>query len=198
VPRDPVELDPRTLFDRPGSVELEIGCGKGAFLVLAAEMYRDVNFLGVEIARPFARAAAERMARRGFDNVRIMHGDGGHLLQRVLAPGSLSAVHVFFPDPWPKMRHRKRRVFTPGFLDGAERVLAPGGMLCFATDFAEYYASMRAIADAHRGFERVIAYTWEGEGGVTNFERKYLRAGRTSHRATYRRSSAPSDTSRAG
>lgn len=186
-----MRVDPRALFANDAPVELEVGCGKGAFLVLAAELYGDVNFVGVEIAAPFARAAAERMERRGFDNVRIVHGDAGHLVERCIPDASLAAVHVFFPDPWPKKRHRKRRVFSPAFLEGVHRVLAPGGMLCIATDYAEYFASMRAMLDPHSGFERCIAYTWRGEGGVTNFERKYLTAGRTSHRAVYARRSPP-------
>jgi len=182
-----------SLFEDDRPIELEIGCGKGAFLVTAAEMYPGVNFVGIEIAGAFARAAAERMARRSLSNVRVLIGDAGELVRDRLPSESLAALHVFFPDPWPKKRHHKRRLFSEPFLVAALRVLEPGGRLCVATDHREYYQLMRSLVDANGCFERLVAYEWRGEGGVTNFERKYLRAGRVSYRAAYRKRSPRSD-----
>ncbi len=184
----PGEFDPRSLFANDRPIELEIGCGKGAFLAAMASTYPDVNLIGVELAAPFARAAALRMRRRSFDDVRVMCGDAGRLVRETLRADSVNAVHVFFPDPWPKKRHRKRRIFTASFLDGVARVLVPDGMLCLATDVPDYYASMRELTDADGRFERLTAFEWRS-GGITNFERKYLDAGRTSFRATYRKRS---------
>ena len=94
-------VDPSRWFGDDHPVELEIGCGKGAFLVAAAEMFPGVNFVGVEVAAAFARAAAARMARRRLSNVRIVAADAGRLVGERLRSESLNAVHVYFPDPWP-------------------------------------------------------------------------------------------------
>ncbi len=182
----PVRLRDFFRNDRP--VELEAGCGKGAFLVLAAEMFPGVNFVGVDLSMPVALAAASRLARRGLSNAKVICEDAGHLVNRRLEAESLSAVHVFFPDPWPKRRHWKRRIFSVEFLRGIQRTLVPGGVLCFATDFEPYYRVMRSLVDADGSFERLLAYEWRGgAGGITNYEKKYLREGRTSYRASFRK-----------
>jgi tRNA (guanine-N7-)-methyltransferase len=181
---DPIRLD--GLFERAGPLELEIGSGKGAFLVLAAAIFPEVNFVGVEVAAPFARSTADRLLRRGLSNARVVRADARSLVGDRLAPSSVAAVHLYFPDPWPKKRHHKRRLFDAGFLDGVARVLEPHGRLCLATDHDEYYEIMRALGDAHPALELLLAYDWHGpDAGITNFEQKYLREGRTSHRACY-------------
>lgn len=179
-------LDFAAIFGNDHPVELEIGCGKGAFLVTAAELCPTVNFVGVEVAPPFARAAADRMLRRGLANVRVMCCDAGRLVREHVRRGSLSATHLYFPDPWPKKRHQKRRIFSADFLDAVHAALRPGGRLCLATDFHPYYELMRETTDGDPRYVRLAAFEWYGDGGVTNFEKKYLRAGRTSYRATYR------------
>jgi tRNA (guanine-N7-)-methyltransferase len=179
-------LDFAAIFGNDHPVELEIGCGKGAFLVTAAELYPTVNFVGVEVAPPFARAAADRMLRRGLVNVRVMCSDAGRLVREHVRSESLSAIHLYFPDPWPKKRHQKRRIFSPEFLDAVHRALRPGGRLCLATDFHPYYEVMRQTTDIDPRFVRLSEFEWYASGGVTNFEKKYLRAGRTSYRAAFR------------
>ena len=98
--------------DRP--VELEVGSGKGLFLANAATARPDRNFLGVEMARKYAMKAAERLAKNRLDNARMLPGDARAFLHRYVPPASLHAVHIYFPDPWWKKRHRKRRVFLRG------------------------------------------------------------------------------------
>jgi len=182
-------LDLGATFGRPGSVELEIGCGKGGFLVLAAERFPEVNVLGIELARPFARAAVLRVTRRGLVNARVMCGDAARLIEHGLPPESLAAVHVYFPDPWPKKRHEKRRLLGPAFFDSLARVLAPLGLFCFATDHRETAErTLAALSDDGR-YEPLTAFVWSDAPGVTNFERKYLKEGRESYRASFRKRS---------
>jgi tRNA (guanine-N7-)-methyltransferase len=189
-------LDLDACFGRRAPVELEIGCGKGSFLVLASEMFPEVNFVGIELARPFARAAAARVVRRNLANARVLCGDAGRLIRDSLAPETLSAVHIYFPDPWPKKRHEKRRLLTPGFVEAVARVLEPDGLLCFATDHAETYERTITIVQASGSLEPLTAFDWSHERGITNFEPKYLREGRTSYRASFRRFSPTRDAER--
>ena len=127
------------LFGDDHPVELEVGSGKGLFLANAARANPGRNFLGVEISRKYARLAAERLAKQGIANARVWAGDA----RDVLAPGPGSeprAVHVYFPDPWWKKRHKKRRVFNETLLAEIERTLKPGGELHVASDVEEYFA----------------------------------------------------------
>ena len=128
----------RTLFERQAPVELEVGCGKGLFLSNMAGRAPDIDFLGVEISAAYARLVASKLARANLSNARIIQGDGLDVLRSCLLNQSLNAVHVYFPDPWWKARHRKRRVLTPIFLAHCARVLVAGGLLHIWTDVEEY------------------------------------------------------------
>lgn len=174
--------------DRP--VELEVGSGKGLFLQNAATARPDSNFLGLELARKYAGKAAERLARHGLINARVWSGDARLFLARHVPPGSLSAVHVYFPDPWWKKRHKKRRVFTGTLLADIERSLVPGGALEVATDVEEYFGVMIAlVAERPRFAPEPLPELKEPEHDLdylTNFERKYRIEGRAIFRASYR------------
>ena len=178
--------------DRP--VELEIGSGKGLFLANAAGRHPDRNFLGVELARKYARRAAERVAKQGLGNVKVLPGDARLFLSRHVPPASLGAVHIYFPDPWWKARHKKRRVFCGPFVEDVGRALAPGGDFRIATDVEEYFGVMRSLMDEHPAFEpRPMPEPNTPEHDLdylTNFERKYRIEGRPIFRAHYRLRSA--------
>ncbi len=174
--------------DRP--VELEIGPGKGLFLANAAVRRPDHNFLGVEIARKYARRAAERASKQGLTNVRVIPGDARKFLHDFVPEKSLAALHVYFPDPWWKKRHKKRRVFTSEFVSDVARALIDGCDFWFATDVEEYFGVMLAVMSEHPEFspqppplpnepQHDLDY-------LTNFERKYRMEGRPIHRAHYR------------
>src|SRR5512144_1824640 len=127
-------VDFAALFGRLAPVEMEIGVGKGRFLLAAAAANRDRDFFGLEIEPEYAAIARLRAERAGLTNVRCERLDGKAFVLRRLAPGSLAALHVYFPDPWPKKRHHKRRLVDPEWAAAAARALAPGGLLRVASD----------------------------------------------------------------
>lgn len=135
------------VFGRTAPLEVEIGSGKGLFVSAAASEDPAANYLGIEVVAKYARFAASRLAQRALPNARMIHGDGLRLFREFLADNSLRAVHVYFPDPWWKARHRKRRVMNGPLLKDVERTLQSGGTLHFWTDVEEYYqTSLEVIA----------------------------------------------------
>jgi tRNA (guanine-N7-)-methyltransferase len=186
----------RELFANDHPVEVEVGIGKGLFLATAAGERPNTNFFGVEIVRKYQLYAATRLAKRRLTNVRVACADGRALLKERVAPGSVQAVHLYFPDPWWKARHRKRRVFTPDFAHTTGAVIQPGGQLLIATDVEAYFAVMTQIVrDLGRGFREVpppppVAPTHDMDY-LTNFERKFRREGRPIYRAAYERTEIP-------
>jgi tRNA (guanine-N7-)-methyltransferase len=197
APRFPIEVDPAALtppFDWPAlygnrnPVEVEIGSGKGMFLKEAGRARPETNFLGVERAGRFYRTAVERVTRAGLGNVRLLRADGLDVLDRWVAPRSIDALHVYFPDPWPKKRHLKRRVFRPALLALAARALPAGRDFCLATDHAEYAAAIRALfADAEALFSPCVWPADDAGRLPTNYALKWEQAGRTLWWARYRR-----------
>ncbi len=129
------------LFGRAAPLEVEVGSGKGLFLETAALDTPQHDFLGIEVSRKYARFTAARLARHGLANARAVHGDGLRLFREILPDHGVAAVHVYFPDPWWKKRHRKRRVLNSQFLDDVVRVLVPQGRFHFWTDVKEYHAT---------------------------------------------------------
>lgn len=179
-------LDLQTIFSRPGPVEIEIGTGKGTFLLNQAKLFANVNFLGIEWANKFYQYAVDRMCRWGMTNVRLLRADARDFLAQWLPAESIRTYHVYFPDPWFKKRHLKRRFFTPDNLRQIIRTLVPGGSLRVATDYQDYFAVIRElllenpeIAPHFSPAEFYPAQTASpGEWVGTNFERKYLKEGR--------------------
>jgi tRNA (guanine-N7-)-methyltransferase len=131
--------DPAALFGRRAPLEIEVGSGKGLFLQNAAIGTPEHDFLGVEVAYKYARFIAARLAKRAISNAKAVHGDALQLFRERVPADSLAAVHVYFPDPWWKSRHHKRRVMTEDFLADVVRTLQPGGRLHFWTDVKEYF-----------------------------------------------------------
>jgi tRNA (guanine-N7-)-methyltransferase len=144
----PKQFDPAALFERTAPLEVEVGSGKGLYLTGASRSQPDHNFLGIEIARKYARFAAARLARQSAANALVICGDALVLFRQWFADSSLAAVHVYFPDPWWKKRHKKRRVMNEDFLRDAERTLAPGGKLHFWTDVEEYFQTTLTMITA--------------------------------------------------
>ena len=178
------------VFGDAKPVELEVGSGKGLFLANAAAADPGHNFLGIELARKYAGKAAERLAKRDLPNAKVLPGDARVFLNRFVPPASLRAVHIYFPDPWWKKRHRKRRVFCEPFVVDVARALVPGGDFRIATDVEEYFGVMQELMAAHPEFlPRPTPEPKDPEHDLdylTNFERKYRIEGRPIHRAHYR------------
>jgi tRNA (guanine-N7-)-methyltransferase len=180
----PKPIDWAVLFENNHPVELEIGMGKGTFLTEQAKARPNVNFFGIEWANWFWRYASDRLRRNGCTNARTIRAEAGFFLREFVPAESLSVLHIYFPDPWPKARHNKRRLIQPAFMPLVERVLAPGGRLQVVTDHLEYFQQIEptvkgsnlAIIDYNRP-----GSAGEGEFVGTNFERKYRREGRPFH-----------------
>jgi tRNA (guanine-N7-)-methyltransferase len=177
------------LFGNQRPVELEVGSGKGLFLINAATSTPDHNFLGIELSKKYARFAAERLARRELPNVKIWRGDARFVIERLVPACSLRAVHVYFPDPWWKKRHKKRRVFTAGLLAAIERTLEPQGMVKVASDVEEYFGVIQGLIQANPRFRCLPIDEPAGRedppGYLTHFDRKYRLEGRPVFRADY-------------
>lgn len=178
-------IDWRRIFGDDHPVEVEIGTGKGRFLILAGRAHPGINYLGIDYSRKFLAVARRRVGRRGLRNVRLVHTEARRLLP-LIPSGSVSHYHVYFPDPWPKKRHHKRRLFQPAFLAQAWRTLAPGGRILLLTDHADYFRAIREVLEASPLFgEEGSGFPSEAlldEDGLTNFELKYRLEGRPIHR----------------
>ncbi|MGD1148444.1 MAG: hypothetical protein ABR961_10900 [Thermoanaerobaculaceae bacterium] len=180
-------FDARQVFGGLRPIEVELGVGKGRFLLEWAAMHPEVGLIGVERARKYLEFAALRAARGGLGNVRLVHTTAEDLLFRCLAPGTVAAAHVYFPDPWPKRRHRKRRFFRPENVARLAEVLEPGGLLRIKTDHSGYAAVIADVVAGERRLAPVTADEAFGEIPATHFEIKYAREARPVHRLAYRR-----------
>ncbi len=178
------------LFGNDRPVELEVGSGKGLFLANAATANPAHNFFGIELAKKYARRAADRAFKRRLANVKVLAGDARLFLDRHAPAASLVAVHVYFPDPWWKARHKKRRVFAGPLVDDIERTLVPGGDLHVVTDVEEYFGVIQALMASREKFQAQplpeVPEPQHELDYLTNFERKYRIEGRPIHRAHYR------------
>ena len=170
------------LFGNDHPVEMEIGMGKGTFLTEQAKARPDTNFFGVEWANWFWRYASDRLRRNGCTNARTVRAEASFFLTEFVPEESLSVLHIYFPDPWPKARHHKRRLIQPKFFPVMTRVLAPGARVQIVTDHKGYFDEN--IEPTIRGSGlTVVDYSRPGSAGAgefvgTNFERKYAREGR--------------------
>jgi tRNA (guanine-N7-)-methyltransferase len=190
-PAEGVLFVPAVVFGRDAPFELEIGCGKGGFLLRRAQARPDVNLLGIEWANKYFKFAADRMARWGIAHARVMRTDAGHFVRRHLPAGCLAALHIYHPDPWPKKRHHRRRIFQSEFVAAAVRALAPGARWAIQTDHAEYFEWIQQMMSGAAEL-RPVPYDdpdfgIEDATAQTNFEIKYRRAGREIYQLAFRK-----------
>jgi tRNA (guanine-N7-)-methyltransferase len=183
--------DPPAWFGRAAPLVLEIGSGMGESTAALAAAAPDVDHIAVEVFEPGLAQLLMRIAEAGLTNVVLLRGDAVALLRERVPPASLAGIRIFFPDPWPKRRHRKRRLVQPGFVALAATRLVPGGTLHMATDWDDYAVQMRSVCNAEPLLENTAAGL---PGGwtprpkwrpVTKFEQRARIEGREVHDLVY-------------
>ncbi len=174
-------LDPGALFPAPGPVTLEIGFGNGESLVALAAMHPDRNFIGIEVHRPGIGHLMLRAEEANLRNLRVICRDAVEVLQHCIPDGSLDEVLLYFPDPWPKKRHHKRRIVQPAFVELVADKLRPGGVFRLATDWGNYAEHMLEVVGASprlRNLSPDEAYAVRPESRpLTRFELRGQRLG---------------------
>ena len=157
VPFTPAVADFDALFGRAAPRVLEIGFGMGAATAAIAQALPDTDFVGVEVHPPGVGALLKEIGERGLGNIRIVQHDAVEVLASMVAPASLAGVHIFFPDPWHKLRHNKRRLIQPAFVQQLVSRIAPGGRLHCATDWQPYAEQMLAVLSAEPALRNTAA-----------------------------------------
>jgi tRNA (guanine-N7-)-methyltransferase len=189
------------VFGNTNPVEVEIGPGKGTFLLTLARNYPERNFFGIEFSKRRAFRLAYLIERDGPSNVVVIHADVTCVVQTMIWPASVAICHLYFPDPWWKRRHNKRRLFRDDFAVALTHALAPGGKIFLASDVPEYFTEIvRQFAEV----PELTQFPWErdhvtkkGKLILTDFERKYREAGRPIFYAEFRKGSSPAPRSAA-
>lgn len=188
TPSAPLDWD--AIFGRAAPRTLEIGFGAGEVLAALAAAHPARDFIGIEVYRNGVGRLLGRLDDAGARNVRVMCADAAEILPCAFAAASVDDVLLYFPDPWPKKRHHKRRLVQPRFADEIARVLAPGGIWRLATDWAGYARHMRTVLDAHPRFDNIGG----ADGWVsapprigTRFEGRGRRKGHAVYDLAYRR-----------
>ncbi|MDH7598794.1 MAG: tRNA (guanosine(46)-N7)-methyltransferase TrmB [Sedimentisphaerales bacterium] len=173
-------LDLAEVFGRDAPTHLEIGSGKGTFILNQASAQPEVNFLGIEWANRYFRYAVDRVGRWGLSNIRLIRTDAAAFVRDHLEDHTIDWIHIYFPDPWPKRRHQKRRFINDQNIEQLLRVLKKGGRMQIITDHPDYWRQIQEVLERHAScFDFVrfqpTASATAGEWVGTNFERKYLK-----------------------
>ncbi len=191
-------FDAAQIFGRTAPLIIEIGSGSGDCVVASAAAHPELDFLSVEVWTPGVAQTIAKAARAELSNLRIARADAAGLVATSLPEGCVEELWVFFPDPWPKKKHHKRRLVDPPFARAVAKVLRPGGVWRLGTDWEEYAVAMRAVLQADPAFENdvctpgeTVDFTDRFEGRVmTRFEQKGLDAGREVYDIAARRCSS--------
>ncbi|NDY95946.1 tRNA (guanosine(46)-N7)-methyltransferase TrmB [Wenzhouxiangella limi] len=192
LPRYAVDVDLtdlRAAFDRPAPLVVEIGFGNGEALAWMAAREPEKNFVGIEVHEPGVGRLVRQLDDQGLGNVRIAMRDAVEVLSGQVPSASLAQVRVYFPDPWPKKRHHKRRIVQPAFVEGIAERLEPGGILHLATDWAPYAQWMVEVAEGCERLEN-LGDPWSERPAwrpQTHFERRGLGRGHEIFDLVYRR-----------
>jgi tRNA (guanine-N7-)-methyltransferase len=172
------------VFSRLAPLEIDLGCGDGAFLAALAQENPTHNFLGIERLLGRVRSVCRKVARLDLKNARTLQMESDFTVTHLLAAGSVTTFHLLFPDPWPKRRHHRRRAFTPEFLSSIHRALIAGGLFHVATDHADYFHQIERVIAATDIF---VISREQYHFPPTSFEQKYVARGLSVHRLLLRK-----------
>lgn len=179
---DPLPL--HEIFTNPATLELDIGCGKGRFLLARAAQYPGHAFLGIDRSRARLRKVEKKIQRQRAQNIRLLQLEAAYSVRYLLPPASVATVYVFFPDPWPKRRHHDRRLVNQKFLDSLYAVMRPGATLHAATDHLDYFYQIEQLLDADPHYCRCDTFI-PTEQEQTDFERLFLAKGASIGRCSF-------------
>jgi len=180
-------LDLAAIFASDQPLEVELGCGDASFLVKYAALHPEHNFIGVERLLGRLRKLDRKGRRTGLANLRGIRIESAYFLEYLLPAQSVSVLHIYFPDPWPKRKHRRHRLINERFPSLAHTVLVPGGVVYLRTDDHDYFSQMLEVFASANGFKAVETPIGLKEI-VTDFERDFLSRGIQTLRAAYQRS----------
>lgn len=182
-------LDLPATFGREASLQVDLGCGDGGFLCELASQNPDRNFLGVEKLASRVAKACRKSAH--LTNVRVLNGESAYAVQYLIAENSVETFYLFFPDPWPKRRHHRRRIVSPEFLDSIHRALEPGGVLHVATDHADYFKHIDTTTSSVPQLECIMhsSFRQDGDFPTTKFEKRFRAFGAPIYRLALRKAS---------
>ena len=170
--------------DRP--LEVDLGCGRGRFLLARARAWPQRAFVGVDRMLPRLRKLDRKLADQGLTNVRLIHGESAAAVAEILPRQSVTVFYLLFPDPWPKRKHLRRRLVAAPFVDHVWAALAPGGQIHCATDHLDYFDAIRKLLAADVRFEPVPPFM-PTEEERTDFEVLFHQLNRPTHRCSYRK-----------
>jgi tRNA (guanine-N7-)-methyltransferase len=177
-------FDWRAIFERDQPIEIDLGCGKGSFLLWAANTWPQRNFLGVERLLRRLRRVDRKAVRSGLTNVRLVRLEAAYLVTKLVPDGSVSTYHILFPDPWPKRRHQARRLISPDFLTELHRTMTADGIVNCATDHLEYFEWIQRAFQTNARFAETEPVALPPEAR-TDFEKEFVAAGRQVYRCRW-------------
>ncbi len=179
-------LDWRAVFAQDRPLEIDLGCGRGAFLLWAAHTYPQRNFLGVERLLRRLRRVDRKAVQAGLDNLRLIRIEAAYLIVKLVPDNCVSTYHILFPDPWPKRRHQSRRLICAPLLGDLRRTLAAGGVVNCATDHEEYFEWIQREFQKNGQFEEQDPPVLPQEAW-TDFEREFVAAGKRVYRCRWQK-----------
>jgi tRNA (guanine-N7-)-methyltransferase len=177
-------LDWGDVFGNDRPVEIDIGCGKGAFLVCAAQSRPHHNFVGIERQCHRLRQVDRKIQRANLSNVRLLRVEASYFVAKLVADTSVAVYHILFPDPWPKRRHQRRRLFQPTFVAELYRTLQLGGVVNVATDDADYAVQVEKMMSESDKFSATMVDPFPTQP-MTEFETIFVAAGKKIFRARF-------------
>lgn len=181
------------IFGNDSPLALEIGCGVGDFVVQMAEMHPELNFIALDFYNKGCIKTCKRIDKSGLSNVRVLRAEARSFMEACILPGSLQAVIINCPDPWPKLRHRKRRLVNTGFVAYLSGFLLPGADFYFATDFDDYGLDVAEFMVSQDGFDNMLSpdsYRHVLDGyPVSKYMRRFLDEGKQIYYVHYRKRS---------